>query len=43
LENPTENFTNITNWLVAHGFSDYEIRALLGENVSRVLSQVWPS
>ena len=27
LENPTENFANICDWLVGHGFSDAEIRA----------------
>ncbi len=42
LENPTENFTNITNWLVKHGFRDDEIRALLGANIYRALSLVWP-
>lgn len=41
LENPTENFANICDWLVGHGFSDDEIRAVIGGNVYRVLQQVW--
>ena len=41
LENPTENFANICDWLVGHGFSDDEIRAVLGGNVYRVLQQIW--
>lgn len=41
LENPGENFHNITGWLVAHGHSDDDIRAVLGGNVLRVLRAVW--
>jgi membrane dipeptidase len=41
LENPTENFANITDWLVANGFSDDEIRAVLGGNICRALSGIW--
>jgi membrane dipeptidase len=41
LENPTENFGNICRWLVEHGYSDDEIRAVLGENVYRVLKAIW--
>lgn len=43
LENPTENFANITNWLVKHGFDDEDIRAILGGNIYRALRSVWPS
>ncbi|HEX9063623.1 MAG TPA: membrane dipeptidase [Streptosporangiaceae bacterium] len=43
LENPTENFANITGWLVAHGFSDEDIRAVLGGNVYRALQRIWVS
>lgn len=43
LENPTENFANITAWLVSHGFDDDSIRAVLGGNVYRVLRQIWVS
>ena len=41
LENPTENFGNICGWLVAHGFSDDEIRAVVGGNVLRALEGIW--
>jgi membrane dipeptidase len=41
LENPTENFGNICGWLVAHGFSDDEIRAVVGGNVLRALREIW--
>jgi membrane dipeptidase len=41
LENPTENFGNICGWLVAHGFSDDEIRAVVGGNVLRALRGIW--
>jgi membrane dipeptidase len=41
LENPTENFGNICRWLVQHGYSDDEIRAVLGENIYRVLKAIW--
>jgi membrane dipeptidase len=41
LENPTENFANICGWLVAHGFSDDDIRAVVGGNIVRALRQVW--
>ncbi|MDF3309636.1 membrane dipeptidase [Rhodococcus sp. T2V] len=41
LENPSENFRNIAGWLVRHGYSDSDIRAVLGGNVLRVLREVW--
>ena len=41
LENPTENFGNICGWLVAHGFTDDEIRAVVGGNVLRALTEIW--
>jgi len=40
LENPAE-FPNIVRWLVKHGYSDNEIRKVIGENVLRVLRRVW--
>ena len=43
LENPTENFTNISRWLVKHGFSDDDSRAVLGGNIYRALKMVWPN
>jgi membrane dipeptidase len=41
LENPAECFWNIIGWLVKHDYSDDEIRAVAGQNVMRVLEQVW--
>jgi membrane dipeptidase len=41
LENPAENFRNIVGWLVRHGYSDADIRAVIGGNVLRVLRQAW--
>ena len=41
LENPTECFGNICGWLVRHGYSDDEIRAVLGGNIYRVLQSIW--
>lgn len=41
LENPGECFYNIIGWLVAHGYSDDEIRAVTGGNIIRVLEEVW--
>ena len=42
LENPTENFANICGWLVQHGWSDDDIRAVLGGNILRALRDIWP-
>jgi len=42
LENPTENFENICGWLVQRGFSDDEVRAVLGGNIMRALAEIWP-
>ncbi len=41
LENPGECFYNIIGWLVGHGYSDDEIRAVVGGNIVRVLEEVW--
>lgn len=41
LENPAEGFHNIVGWLVAHDYSDDEIRAVIGGNTLRVLKEVW--
>lgn len=41
LENPAECFYNIVGWLVQHGYSDDEIRAVVGGNILRVLEEVW--
>jgi membrane dipeptidase len=41
LENPTENFANICDWLVQNGHSEAEIQAVIGGNVYRTLETVW--
>jgi membrane dipeptidase len=41
LESPTENFRNIVGWLVKHGYTDADIRAVLGGNIMRALRQTW--
>lgn len=41
LENPAECFHNIIGWLVEHGYSDDDIRKVVGENIVRVLDEVW--
>lgn len=41
LENPAEEFFNIIGWLVKHGWSDSDIRAVLSGNITRVLEEVW--
>jgi membrane dipeptidase len=41
LENPTENFANICDWLVQHGLGDAEIRAVIGGNIYRTLEAIW--
>ncbi len=41
LENPAECFYNIIGWLVSHGYSDDEIRKVVGGNTLRVLEEVW--
>lgn len=41
LENPGENFHNIIGWLVKHGYTDEDIRAVVGGNILRVLQRVW--
>ena len=41
VENPSEEFPNIVRWLVKHNYSDDDIRKVLGDNIMRVLKQVW--
>ena len=40
LENPSE-FPNIVRWLVKHGYTDENIKKVVGENILRVLRKVW--
>jgi membrane dipeptidase len=41
LESPTGNFRNIVGWLVKHGYTDTDIRAVIGGNIVRALREVW--
>jgi membrane dipeptidase len=41
LENPTEASKNILRWLVEHDYNERDIRKVLGDNVLRVLKEVW--
>jgi len=41
LENPTENFANICDWLVRHEYTDDQIQAVLGGNIYRALQAIW--
>ncbi|MBX6351396.1 MAG: membrane dipeptidase [Clostridia bacterium] len=41
IENPGEAFPNIVRWLVKHGYSDEDIKKVVGGNVLRVLKEVW--
>jgi membrane dipeptidase len=41
LENPTENFANITGWLVRRGYDDKTIAQVLGGNIYRALGSIW--
>jgi len=40
LENPNE-FVNIARWMIKHGYSDDEIRKVVGLNALRMLEKVW--
>ena len=42
IENPSESFPNIVRWLVRHNYSDGDIGMVIGANVMRTLSEVWP-
>jgi membrane dipeptidase len=41
IEIPTEASHNILRWLVRHGYSDTDIAKVMGENILRVLKEVW--
>ena len=41
IENPTEASYNILRWLVKHGYSDEDIAKVTGQNILRVLGEVW--
>jgi membrane dipeptidase len=41
IENPTEASHNILRWLVEHDYSDEAIEKAVGQNILRVLNEVW--
>jgi membrane dipeptidase len=41
MENPSEFFPNAVRWLVKNGYSDAEIKKVIGENPLRVLKAAW--
>ncbi len=41
IENPTEGSKNILRWLVKEGYGDEDIARVMGENIVRVLKEVW--
>ncbi|MFC1803431.1 membrane dipeptidase, partial [Thermoproteota archaeon] len=40
LENPNE-YVNIMRWLIKHGYSDSEIKKVIGGNALKLLGKVW--
>jgi membrane dipeptidase len=41
MENPTECLRNVTRWLIKNGYSDQEIKKIIGGNAMRLLERVW--
>jgi membrane dipeptidase len=41
LENPAECFRSIIRWLVLNGYSDEEVKLVVGGNIIRTLEAVW--
>jgi membrane dipeptidase len=41
MENPSECLQNVTRWMIKHGYSENEIKKIIGENGLRLLKQVW--
>lgn len=41
-ENPAEGTANAVRWMIAHGYSDEEIRTVCSANVFRVMKECWP-
>ena len=41
LENPTEGSHNIIRWLVRHGYTDEDVRKVMGQNALRVMAEAW--
>jgi len=41
MENPTECLENVVRWMIKHGYSDGEIKKVVGENALQLLRKVW--
>ena len=41
IENPTEGSRNILRWLIKNGYSEDSIAKVMGQNILRVLKDVW--
>ena len=41
MENPTEGLQNVVRWMIKHGYSDSEIKKVVGENALQLLRKVW--
>ena len=41
MENPTEGLQNVVRWMIKHGYSDGEIKKVVGENALQLLRKVW--
>jgi membrane dipeptidase len=41
MENPTECLENVVRWMTKHGYSDSEIKKVVGENALQLLRKVW--
>lgn len=41
MENPTECLENVVRWMIRHGYSDSEIKKVVGENALQLLRKVW--
>ena len=43
MENPADAFSGVALCLVESGYSDEEVRQVLGGNALRVLGRIWPA
>jgi membrane dipeptidase len=43
MENPNESIQNPIRWMIKNGYSDEDIKKVMGSNALRVLKKVWPN